>query len=345
MKRILPICGFLIVAAAALHAQDKHFTQFYAAPLYLNPALTGAIEGQYRVGALYRDQWRKTLDEPIQTYNVSADLRFRARKKTVYQDAVGIGLQFTHDKVSVVDFNTTQIAMSGAYHKSLGTSNRHFLSLGLQAGLTQRNVNYAPLNFHDEFDGVAGYNLPTGEDLPPNNFSFLDLNTGLNYTARFGRYGAFFGGLGVHHSTQPVVSFYETTAEGDRLYRKYSAQFSATLPMSRDNRVSLLPRLLWASQGPHMEVNAGTNIRFAMGEFGGSALHLGSWVRTVRNDTNTGLDAVVALAGIEINGVLIGLSYDINTTALSQGQQQNAFEISVTYLGNYESEEILCPKF
>jgi hypothetical protein len=58
-----------------LTAQDKHFTQFYAAPLALNPALTGALDGKYRVSTIYRDQWRKVLDEPIKTFAVGADLR------------------------------------------------------------------------------------------------------------------------------------------------------------------------------------------------------------------------------------------------------------------------------
>jgi type IX secretion system PorP/SprF family membrane protein len=343
--RIVLLAGFIGLVGSSLCAQDKHFTQFYAAPLYLNPALTGAFEGKYRVGAIYRDQWRKVLDNPIQSFAVGADLRFRSRGKSVYDDAFGLGLQFFHDKVNVVDFSTTQIAVSGAYHKSLGVNNRHYLSLGLQGGLTQRNVNYEPLNFHDEFDGVTGYVLPTGELLPPNNFSYIDLNTGLNYTARFGRYGAFFGGLGLHHISQPIVSFFENEEKGDKLYRKYSAQLSANIPLTENNRVALTPRLLWAAQGPHMEINTGSNIRFALGEYGASALHLGGWARFVRNNTDTGVDAFVAMAGFELNGVLLGLSYDLNTTALSQGQRQTAFEVSVVYLGNYENEEILCPKF
>lgn len=345
MKKLLLYSLLLCSFLPKSFAQDKHFTQFYAAPLTLNPALTGALEGKYRVGAIYRDQWRQVLDNPIRTFEVAGDLRFKAPGRKVTQDAFGLGLMFFNDKVSVVDFSTTQIAVSMAYHKSLGADNRQFLTLGIQGGLTQRNVNYESLDFHDEFDGSTGYTMGTGEDLPDNNFSYGDLNVGLNYTAEVGSSGRVFAGFALHHILEPNISFYENSSEGDKLYRKYSGQIAANIPLSSDNRVTLLPRFLIASQGPHMEMNAGTNFRIAMGEYGGSALHFGSWVRPVRNDDGMGLDAVVALVGIEFNSVLIGLSYDLNLTALQANQRQGAFEISVNYLGNYDNEEIICPKF
>lgn len=345
MKKLLfyslIFCAFLPKA----FSQDKHFTQFYAAPLTLNPALTGAFEGRYRVGAIYRDQWRKVLENPIKTFAVAADLRFSAPGKRVKEDAIGLGIMFFNDKVSVVDFSTTQIAVSMAYHKSLDSDNSQFLTLGIQGGLTQRNVNYESLDFHDEFDGITGYTFGTGEELPENNLSFTDFNVGLNYTAEVGRSGRIFAGLALHHFLQPQVSFYENDDTGDKLYMKISGQLSANIPLSRDGRVSLLPRFLIAKQGPHMEINTGTNFRVAMGQYGSTALHFGSWVRPVRNESAMGLDAVVALVGIEFSNVLVGLSYDLNLRALQAKQRQSAFEISVAYLGEYENEEILCPKF
>jgi len=345
MKKLLLFSCFLVSFFEVLHAQDKHFSQFYAAPLNLNPALTGAFEGRYRVGTIYRDQWRKVLDNPIKTFALAADLRFDAPGKHVRADAVGLGLVFFNDKVSVVDFSTTQIALSLAYHKSLDVDNRQFLTLGLQGGLTQRNVNYEALDFHDEFDGTTGYVFSTGENLPTNNFSFTDYSAGLNYSAQIGRSGGLYAGLALHHFTQPQISFYENTGEGDKLYMKISGQFSANIPLSRDNRASILPRLLFAKQGPHLEINAGANFKTALGQYGSTAVHFGSWVRPVRNDDGFGLDAVVALVGIEFNNVLVGLSYDLNLKALQAKQRQAAFEISIAYLGNYENEEILCPKF
>lgn len=337
---------FCLVLAQKSMAQDKHFTQFYAAPLTLNPALTGAFEGKYRVASTYRDQWRSVLDFPIRTYALAADLRFAPPgRKKIKQDAIGLGMMFFNDKVSVIDFSTTQIAVSMAYHKALDTDNRQFLTVGVQGGVTQRNVNYETLRFHDQFNGSTGYVKPTQEDLPPNNFSYGDLNIGLNYTAAVGRSGKIFTGLAYHHANRPNVSFYANNNNGSKLYPKYSGQFAANIPLRKDNRVSLLPRFLVASQGPHMEVNAGTNFRVAMGKYGGSAVHFGTWVRPVRDQNSFGMDAVVALFGLEFNKVLLGMSYDLSLKGLSANQRQGAFEISIAYLGNYENEEIICPKF
>jgi type IX secretion system PorP/SprF family membrane protein len=342
---VAPILLLLLLLAGNARAQDKHFTQFYAMPLALNPALTGNMESRYRINTIYRDQWRQVLDNPINTFAVGSDLRFDAPFRALQDDAVGVGIMFFNDKVRVIDFSTTQIALSLAYHKALDTDGRQYLSLGLQGGLTQRNVNYASLNFEDMFDGLTGYTGLTGEELPENNFAYGDWNVGLNYTARFNRYGAIFTGFALHHIAEPQISFFDNGGTGNRLFRKYSAQASAQIPLTRDNRTSILPRVLWASQGPHMEINTGANLRFALGEYGGTALQLGTWARTVRNDGSVGLDALVALAGVELGSFMIGLSYDVNLRAIQAGQRQTAFEISLTYLGNYDNEEILCPKF
>ena len=56
MKRIILIVllGTVTLAKAQV---DPHFSQYYMHPLWLNPALTGAINGDYRVGVINRNQW------------------------------------------------------------------------------------------------------------------------------------------------------------------------------------------------------------------------------------------------------------------------------------------------
>jgi Protein of unknown function (DUF3308). len=145
---------------------------------------------------------------------------------------------------------------------------------------------------------------------------------------------------------KPKVSFYDNDQSlGQELYTKWNVQLAASIPFDRSNRVSMQPRVLAAMQGPHMEVNAGTNFRFALGQYGSSALHFGSWARPVRNNGAFGFDAVVALLGLEVNSMVLGLSYDLNLRALQANQRQGAIELSVTYMGNYDNEKILCPKF
>ena len=47
----------LIILSVKGYGQDEHFTNFRMAPLAVNPALTGAFNGTYRLTAVYRGQW------------------------------------------------------------------------------------------------------------------------------------------------------------------------------------------------------------------------------------------------------------------------------------------------
>ena len=118
MKKILLTFVVFLIATASIKAQDQHFTQFYAAPLTLNPALTGSMDAKYRLGLIYRDQWRNVLDDPSTTFGASLDLRFGVKfNKKNSRDAAGIGLLFFSDKNPGTDFTTNQIAIAGAFHK------------------------------------------------------------------------------------------------------------------------------------------------------------------------------------------------------------------------------------
>lgn len=341
---------FLLAFFLEIQAQDRLFSQFYASPLTLNPALTGAFEGKFRVSSIYRDQWRKALDEPYQTFSSALDLRWRmGKEKSRHQDHASVGILFFQDKAGAVNFSTTQIAVSGAYHKALDIRNTQFLSLGFQAGIVQRNVNFGNITFEDQFNGTTGYADPTQERLPENNYSFGDYSVGLNYAfaPKSSKFRLFVGGA-MHHFQNPTVSFYhKTDAESlvpdSKLYPRYSAQISAQIPLTKD--VTFLPRTIFDSQGSHLKLDAGGNFRMSLSDFRLVSLHLGSYVRPVRDVTNTyRMDAVVALVGVEINNVLIGTSYDfqIGRTA---GFNRGTFEMSVAYLGEYEDDLILCPKF
>ena len=338
------------ISHTLLQAQDPQFTQFFASPLTLNPALTGAFDGTYRVGAIYRDQWRNVLENPYQTYSTSVDLRFGINKykRGRSNDFAAIGLLFFADKISALDFNTNQIALSAAYHKSLNARNTQFLTLGLQGSVNQRSINYEDLYFSDQFNGVDNYTDISGEELPANNFAFADFSVGLNYSVQPARNTGFFFGLAMHHFLSPPISFYDPEEDGtpeNKLFPKYSAQFSMQLPIGE--RVQILPRALAAVQGPHFVGNAGTNFRFLLSNNGGLALHLGSWLRPVWNENDVfGLDAVVGMVGLEYSNVLFGVSYDAHLTDLNNSRQgQGALEISIAYLGNYDNDTILCPKF
>lgn len=334
-----------------LSGQDQQFTQFFASPLTLNPALTGTFDGKYRLGLIYRDQWSKITDVPYRTFGTAIDLRFPVKAGERFNaDAFGAGIQFYSDKVPAFDFSTTQMQLSLAYHKSLGRQNNQFLSIGFQAAIVQKNLNYENLNFDDQFNGTTGYTDPSEEVLPGNNFSYLDYVAGINYTlAPKGKPGIF-AGFAISHFNRPQISFYYDKREpiqkgNDLLHMKYTAYLSGQIPLGE--WVSIHPRALAYLQGPHFTANAGTNFRFSLDNSKGMAIHLGAWARSVRDEGwRTGLESVVGILGLEFSNVLLGISYDANTNPLVfNGRQQSTLEISLAYLGNYLNEAILCPGF
>jgi len=350
MRKISTISFFLLFLVK-MQAQDRLFSQFYASPLTLNPALTGAFEGKYRVSSIYRDQWRQAMEQPFQTFSSALDLRWRmGRERARYQDHAAVGIMFFQDKAGAINFSTTQIAASLAYHKALDIHNTQFLSLGFQAGIVQRNVNFGNVTFEDQFNGTTSYSDPTQERLPENNFSFGDFSVGLNYafSPKNSKYRLFIGGA-MHHFNKPSVGFYyktdsESGYPNSQLDPRYSAQVSAQIPVTKG--ITFLPRAIFDMQGDYLKLDAGGNFRLSLSDYRLVSLHLGAYARPVNDyDNNYRLDAVVALVGIEFNNVLIGTSYDIHIGNTTAGFSRGTYEFSVAYLGEYEDDLILCPKF
>lgn len=354
MKQYAVLAFFFLIATTSIFGQDQHFTQFYASPLTLNPSLAGAFSGRYRLAMLYRDQWRNVLDNPYVTMGAALDMRFAfnsRRKRT--NDHFGAGVQFFSDRVPSIDFATNQINLSAAFHKSLDKANNQFLSIGGQVGIAQRNINYERINFGDQFNGNDGYTEPTSEILPENNFSYGDIAVGLHYSYAPRKSVGVFAGVAMHHILEPQVSFFIDRNDNDgvefngdnKLLRKYTAHVGLQIPVGE--RIQILPRGLVHLQGSHMVANAGSNIRFLINDVNGTAIHLGGWARAVGNeDDSFSMNVAVGMLGLEFNNVLIGFSYDANLEYLNPAnRRQGAFEVSIAFLGQYENETVLCPKF
>jgi len=265
-KLLIPILLLVFLfAQKGVDAQDRLFSQYYSAPLLLNPGLTGSFDGKYRIGTNYRDQWRTVLDAPFRTSSISLESKFPLQNvfKFIRKDNLALGLLFYSDKVGGVDFNTTQISLSIAYHKSLDDDNKHYLSIGFQGGIVQRNVNFEDFTFDDQFNGLDGYSFATGEVLPSNNFSFSDYSTGLNYSFSPNRKMRIFLGGSYQHIFAPEQTFYDTEdGFSNKLFSKYNTQVSFSYAFT--NQFSVIPRALVALQGPHMEINAGSNFRLSI---------------------------------------------------------------------------------
>jgi type IX secretion system PorP/SprF family membrane protein len=358
----LVACFTISVSAMAQSqggASDPHFSQFYAAPMLLNPAMTGAFSCNVRVSAIYRSQWGSVLTgEAVPMFSTpSISLDFRTNRGFMQGDAFGFGAYFMNDKAGESKFQTNQFGLSIAYHKSLDRRNEHFLSLGFTSALWQRSIDYTGLQFPDQNNGGLFDPLkPNGEYLVNNNFLFWDVSTGLMYTGKFGRKGRASGYLGVaaSHLNRPNESFLGDNSV--RLPMKFTVHGGYRFPLTK--RFDAQPKFIFMNQGVSNELDFGSDIRilFEEREREGNNFRFGAMFRMVGGDTKAAwhddqlnAEAVIINAGVEWNHINFSAAYDINVSQLVKGSQsQGAFELAASYVGCFAKRKpatIFCPKF
>lgn len=333
------------------YGQDSHFSQYYASPLNLNPSLTGLIDGSYRVNAIYRDQWRSIVDQPITTFSFSGDLRFLMNDRTNNNpDYIGGGINFFTDRTGTFGLNLTKISLSAAFHKALDKRLNQYLSAGLSFGINQRNVGYGALNFEDEFNGINDYNLNTGEVLPPNNLGYVDIGLGLMYSIQPNEGLKMAFGFSMDHLNSPKASFFNESIDNPEFQSDITIpsklQLHANVESSISESLLFLPRILFTKQGESKEFTVGSNFKFNLLKTEGKAFYLGTALRMVSRSGNSQLTDLILFTGFDFNGKLLGISYDANLGDLTnQFSGQGSFEITFSYIGNYENESHFCPEF
>src|SRR6185295_5154662 len=107
LKRKICLLIFLCASFVSVFGQDPEFTQFYANPLYLNPAFAGSQKCP-RVCLNYRNQW-PSLSGNFVTYSASYD-------QFIDPIAGGIGVLLMNDQAGEGTLTTTSASLMYAYH-------------------------------------------------------------------------------------------------------------------------------------------------------------------------------------------------------------------------------------
>ncbi|MFT7204387.1 MAG: type IX secretion system PorP/SprF family membrane protein, partial [Algoriphagus sp.] len=151
----LSAAGLFVHASA--FAQDPQYSQYYAAPLYLNPAFAGS-ELAGRVGFNYRNQW-PSIDAQFSTYSAFYD--------TYLEDYnSGIGVMLMQDTEGAAKLRSTTIAAIYSYELKL--SDNLYFRPGFQASYIRREIGfYENLIFANQINpsDPFGQTLP-GTDIP-----------------------------------------------------------------------------------------------------------------------------------------------------------------------------------
>ena len=157
MKKLLPVFVLLFMSVKT-NAQDPNFSQFFASPLTLNPAMTGKFDGVYRIAGNYRNQW-PTINNAFTTYTASID--FGIMKNRIPEtDQFGVGFLAFSDKSGNDILQNNYAAVSLAYHKGLDEDGFHSIGLGFQASFANKQLFPYRAKFADQltplgFTGVT----------------------------------------------------------------------------------------------------------------------------------------------------------------------------------------------
>ena len=127
-KKIFGLINFIIVHSA--FGQDIHFSQFYEAPLYRNPAFAGIVNGDIRVQAIFRSQWNSFVNA-YKTGSLNAEYKMPVGKG---EDFVTCGFEAFYDRAGSADLSTTIFTPVFNYHKSLGNERNTYLSAAFMGG-------------------------------------------------------------------------------------------------------------------------------------------------------------------------------------------------------------------
>ena len=211
----------------------------------------------------------------------------------------------------------------------------------------QKNVNFENLVFEDMFNNVDGYTLPTAEPVLSNNFAVGDFSLGLNHFYSPNKKFNITSGIAFQHFAQPNISFYRTERNFDnssKLTPKITVYSTADFKLGPFSRI--MPRLVYYHQGEFDDLSLGTNYKISSFEKDNRAFHLGVHAHLIKDLSSYNAGPLSMFAGLQINNFMVGASYDVVLNhIINSGKNLNAFELSVSYLGDIGDEGLVCPKF
>ncbi len=335
------------------YAQDLHFTNYDYAPVYFNPAQTGSFLGSIRATVVARDQFSSFITTPWRTgmLGVDAPLAFGFRK----QDWIGVGMSLFQDQVGDLSYKTGGVNFSLAYHLGLDKKQNKYLTLGLQQGFFQRQLDVNRIRSEDQISSLSGGG--TSDQSIFNDFndngSGSDFGAGIQYTAKIDKTNLFNIGIALSH-IRPFDNGAMNTGSSSSenlapsrfnfhgsYYNEVSKKldFEYALFFSRAANVNnIMPQVRSYFKLKKMEKVDGKRVTHDKGKL---MLGLGYRVN----------DALLLLTGYEIKGWQFGFSYDLTISSASNyNNYYGAIEIGAKRIFNiYKQPEvdpiILCPKF
>jgi type IX secretion system PorP/SprF family membrane protein len=325
IRRIL-LYVFIISSPSAYAQIDPHFSQYYANPLWLNPALTGVIEGGFRANFNAKQQW-SNIDNGYSTFGASVDVE--PKNNFAY------GLMIMNQRAGAISYNQLTALASGSYRIRFGSGGNKIVNFGLQAGVVNKSVDLSKVTLGSQFNPLLGFDVTIGggENFSVDNFSAFDTNIGVMYfDGEENKAANVFLGGSVAHLNKPKDMF---MGSGRTIPVRYLAQGGARI---RVNEVmDITPNAIFIRQGNAESISIGAYAQMMLNNQ--SDILFGTNYRVD--------DSAIAYVGLRLKSIVFGASYDITTSSLGKVIGHNGgleLSLSFTSLKGILGPNFFCPR-
>ncbi len=320
----------LIAMGCSVMAQDPQFSQYYQAPLYLNPGFTGLSSG-HRVVVNHRLQW-PNLPQAFSTYAASYDVM-------VPKIRSGLGVLFTTDQVGSANWKSTNLSLLYSYKIQLNEA--LVFSPGLSFGYGTNGVDRSKLMMGDGLDHGGSTVDPKLNSI--RDQQYWDFGSGFVFYAKQLWLGASFA-----HLNKPNLSVVgETSKLGVKTSIHGGVRLDITGKMRSVRTVYFTPSFIYTTQGNvFSQLDLGVNFHV-------DPVSVGAWYRGTPNSKayagGVNHDALILFLGLYLKKLTVGYSYDFTVSQL-QPVGGGAHEISLIYelahkKGLRKNKLIPCPAF
>lgn len=324
-------------SVSAVVAQDPEFSQYYAAPLALNPAFTGTAS-DHRFIANYRNQWPGIMNGFV-TSAISYDYNLESLNS-------GLGVMILTDKAGMANLKSTVFNFQYAYKVNL--ANKWILSSGLNFGVGNRNIDFNKLVFGDQLEFDTNGGTPSDDPV----YSNLQSSTYFDFAGGLLAYNRnFWIGISAWHLNKPNRSLIGDEAQ---IPLKTSVHGGVRIPLyhgvfKRDRIAAIMPSFVYKQQGTFDQLDLGSYFIY-------EPIIFGLWYRGIPIQQNTldnvSRDAVVVILGFQLTKVELSYSYDLTVSELgpiSGGAHEVALKFKVdlaTHARPRKKQRFLpCPTF
>jgi type IX secretion system PorP/SprF family membrane protein len=326
----------ILFLSLTMMGQDIHFTQFTQSPIYLNPANSGAFDGDIRLTGNYKNQWA-SVPVPYNTTMGSVD--FNLAKSSVGLGSLGAGVLFYEDNAGDARLTSRAIYGTLAWNKLVGEKKKSVFSVGINIGYNFKSINLTALRWDEQYNGdFFDPKIPTTELLNRYSMHTGDFGMGIHYLNHYKKNSYWSWGFSMQHINSAGQSFY---LQNDKIELQRKPMLYASLQTKMIGKWYLKPDLFYQWQDGKHEFVTNLMAKYYIND------KISERIAIMYGVSWRVGDAWSPVFRMEYQQFTLGMSYDINTSNLTAASSYNGgFELSLIYIAKIKKAKYpynFCP--